>query len=142
MTIFTPIWLAAWQSIFPNCPPPSTPTTVSDTPCTGGPPCPSGVAGSMEAWARSESGGGDAAVPLACRGLHDARRGWPPAEGREEDEEAAEAEAEDGALRSLACMLPPGGRRWLRFKQGLGGGGGGGDAREEGRRRRRRRGKR
>jgi hypothetical protein len=33
-----PIWAAAWQSIFPSWPPPSTPTTVFDKPCTGGPP--------------------------------------------------------------------------------------------------------
>lgn len=35
MAILTPIWLAAWHSIFPSCPPPSTPTTVLVTPCTG-----------------------------------------------------------------------------------------------------------
>jgi hypothetical protein len=64
----------------------------------------------MAARARSESGGLlEAGVPGARRGFHDARRGQPPAEGREED---GAAEAEDGALRSLECMLPgslPGG---------------------------------
>lgn len=72
---------------------------------------PSGAAGCMAARARSESGCVGAGVPAPRRGSHDARRGQPPPEGREEDD-AAEAEAEDGALRSLACMLPgslPGG---------------------------------
>lgn len=56
----------------------------------------------MEARARSESGGAEAEP----RGFQDARRGRAPAEGREEEEAV---ETGDGALRSLACMLPGGG---------------------------------
>lgn len=52
------------------------------------------------------------------RGFHEARHGWSPAEGRDEEEVAA-AEARDGALRSLACISR---RRWLGFNQGFRGG--------------------
>ena len=53
----------------------------------------------MEARAGSESG----VAAAGARGLQNARRGRTPAEGREEEEAA------DGALRSLARMLPGGG---------------------------------
>jgi hypothetical protein len=64
---------------------------------------PSDRAGSMAARARSESGGA-AELRIGGRGSHEARRGWRPAEGRDEDE--VETEARDGALSNLACMLP------------------------------------
>lgn len=60
----------------------------------------------MEARARSERGGGEAELRPGGRGSHDGRRA---AEGRdEEEEEEVEAAARDGALSSLACMLPAG----------------------------------
>lgn len=73
----------------------------------GAPTHPSGraAAGFMEteARARSESGGAEAGPP---RGFHDARCGRrTPAE----DEEAAVETGDRGELRSLACMLAPGG---------------------------------
>jgi hypothetical protein len=57
----------------------------------------------MEALARRERGG-VAEVRIGGRGYQDARRGWRAAEGRDGDE--VEAAARDGALSSLACMLP------------------------------------
>jgi hypothetical protein len=72
----------------------------------------------MEARARSESGGGGGGAAAGPRGLQTARRGRAPAEGREEAVEAA-----DGALRSLARMLPAGGGPVGRVQAGgLGGG--------------------
>ena len=55
----------------------------------------------MEARAGSESG----VAAAGARGLQNARRGRAPPEGTEEEEAAAA----DGALSSLARMLPGGG---------------------------------
>jgi hypothetical protein len=81
----------------------NSPTGESQTQQSAGRAYPSDGAGSMAARARSESGGA-AELRLGGRGFQDARRGWRPAEGRDEDE--VEAAARDGALSSLACMLP------------------------------------
>uniref|UniRef100_A0A0E0JF91 Uncharacterized protein n=1 Tax=Oryza punctata TaxID=4537 RepID=A0A0E0JF91_ORYPU len=64
-------------------------------------PYPSGGEGCIEARARSDRGGGE--VGRGWR--QEARHGWAAAKGREA---AAEEEVWDGALRSLACMLPDG----------------------------------
>lgn len=64
---------------------------------------PSVEAGSMDAPARnSERGGGEAELRLGSRAFQEGRQ---PAEGMEEEEVEAAA-ARDGALSSLACMLP------------------------------------
>lgn len=131
MAILTPIWLAAWHSIFPSWPPPSTPTTVLVTPCTGWSLC---LQAPHTKKKKIQSGENPAAAPT-----NDTEIATNSKTSREKRALTPREEEKDAWRRWRAAAIEAAAGRWAAASRRRGKGGR--RRRGGGRRRRRRRGR-